>query len=251
MAQQNAGLAILARRHTADQQHERLGALQEVLGLAELPERIECFDISHTQGEATVASCVVYAGVAMKRADYRRFNIRGVTPGDDFAAIAQAVSRRYANLASGEGRAPDLVLIDGGKGQVEAARAALADLGLPDIPLLGVAKGEARKAGLESLIFADGREPLQLPPVHPALHLIQEIRDEAHRFAVAGHRARRGKARKSSRLEDIAGIGPARRKALIASFGGLAGVRDATPDQLAEVDGISRKQAEAIHAALH
>jgi excinuclease ABC subunit C len=250
MALQNAGLALLARRQSAAQQESRLTALREALGLDDTPQRIECFDISHTQGEAAVASCVVYDGGAMKRSDYRRFNMRDITPGDDYAAIAQAVSRRYAGLAAGEGRAPDLLLIDGGKGQVAAARSALVELGL-DIEPVGVAKGEGRKAGLETLVFAGAREPIQLPPVHPGLHLIQEIRDEAHRFAVSGHRARRGKARRTSRLEDIPGVGPARRKALIANFGGLAGVRDATPEQLAQVPGISRQQAEAIYAALH
>ncbi|NJD24599.1 MAG: excinuclease ABC subunit UvrC [Betaproteobacteria bacterium] len=250
MALQNAGLALLARRQSAAQQESRLLALRDALGLDEAPQRIECFDISHTQGEAAVASCVVYEGGALKKSDYRRFNMRDITPGDDYAAIAQAVSRRYAGLAGGEGRAPDLLLIDGGKGQVAAARAALVELGL-DLEPIGVAKGEGRKAGLETLVFAGNREPLQLPPVHPGLHLIQEIRDEAHRFAVSGHRARRGKARRTSHLEDIPGVGLARRKALIACFGGIAGVRDATADQLAEVPGISRQQAEAIYAALH
>ena len=226
-------------------------ALQQALELPDTIQRIECFDISHTQGEAAVASCVVYHGNGMKKADYRRFNMRDITPGDDYAAMRQAVSRRYDRVASGEGTAPDLILIDGGKGQVSAAYAALADLGLGELAMIGVAKGEERKPGLETLIFPEGREPLQLPPEHPALHLIQEIRDEAHRFAITGHRARRGKARRSSKLEDLPGIGPARRKALVARFGGLAGVLAATPDQLAEVPGISREQAEKIYVALH
>ena len=251
MAQQNARLAITARNQTRLQQEQRLLALQEALGLSELPLRIECFDISHTQGEAPVASCVVYHGNGMRRADYRRFNIRDVQPGDDYAAMRQAVGRRYERAAGGEGSAPDLVLIDGGKGQVGAASTALADLGLADLPLVGVAKGEGRKAGLETLVFAGAREPLQLGPEHPALHLIQEIRDEAHRFAVSGHRARRAKARRSTTLEELPGIGPARRKALMVRFGSLAGVQSATPDQLAEVPGISRQQAEKIYAALH
>ena len=251
MALQNARLAILARNQASAQQEQRLLALQHVLGLPDVIQRIECFDISHTQGEATVASCVVYHGNGMKKADYRRFNMRDITPGDDYAAMRQAVSRRYDRIATGEGTAPDLILIDGGKGQVSAAYAALADLGLGELPMIGVAKGEERKPGLETLIFPEGREPLQLPPEHPALHLIQEIRDEAHRFAITGHRARRGKARRSSKLEDLPGIGPARRKALVARFGGLAGVLAATPDQLAEVPGISREQAEKIYVALH
>ena len=251
MALQNARLAILARNQASAQQEQRLQALQQALELPDTIQRIECFDISHTQGEAAVASCVVYHGNGMKKADYRRFNMRDITPGDDYAAMRQAVSRRYDRVASGEGTAPDLILIDGGKGQVSAAYAALADLGLGELAMIGVAKGEERKPGLETLIFPEGREPLQLPPEHPALHLIQEIRDEAHRFAITGHRARRGKARRSSKLEDLPGIGPARRKALVARFGGLAGVLAATPDQLAEVPGISREQAEKIYVALH
>ncbi len=251
MAVQNARLAILARNQASAQQEQRLAALQEALQLAEPVARIECFDISHTQGEATVASCVVYQGNGMKKSDYRRFNIRDIQPGDDYAAMRQAVTRRYDSLASGEGVAPDLILIDGGKGQVASAYAALEELGLTHLAMIGVAKGEGRKPGLESLIFPDGREPLQLPPEHPALHLIQEVRDEAHRFAITGHRARRSKARKTSTLEGLPGIGPAKRKALVARFGGLPGVLAASAEQLAEVPGISRELAEKIYLALH
>ena len=251
MAVHNGRLAIVARNQASAQQERRLLALQQVLALPDAIHRIECFDISHTQGEATVASCVVYQGNGMKKADYRRFNIRNVEPGDDYAAMRQAVSRRYERVAGGEGVAPDLILIDGGKGQVGCAQAALADLGLGELAMIGVAKGEGRRPGLETLVFPDAREPLQLPAEHPALHLIQEIRDEAHRFAITGHRARRGKARRTSRLEDLPGIGAARRKALVARFGGLAGVLAASPEQLAEVPGISREQAEKIFAALH
>lgn len=251
MALQNAGLAIAARCQATALQEQRLAALQEALGLPDPLQRIECFDISHTQGEATVASCVVYHGNGMRKSDYRRFNIRDIQPGDDYAAMRQAVTRRYDSLAAGEGIAPDLILIDGGKGQVASAWAALADLGLAGIPMLGVAKGEERKPGLETLVFPEGREPLQLPAEHPALHLIQEIRDEAHRFAITGHRAQRGKARKTSKLESIPGIGPARRKSLVARFGGLPGVLDASLDQLAAVPGIGRDLAEKIYAALH
>ena len=251
MALQNGRLAIVARNQATAQQEQRLQALQLVLGIADSIQRIECFDISHTQGEAAVASCVVFQGNGMKKADYRRFNIRNIQPGDDYAAMRQAVSRRYERVASGEGMAPDLILIDGGKGQVGNALAALSEIGLGDLAMIGVAKGEGRKPGLETLIFPDAREPLQLEPNHPALHLIQEIRDEAHRFAITGHRARRSKARKSSKLEDLPGIGAARRKALVARFGGLAGVLAASPEQLAEVPGISRGQAEKIFAALH
>ncbi|MDR0775929.1 MAG: excinuclease ABC subunit UvrC [Azonexus sp.] len=253
MALQNARLAILARNQATAQQEQRLAALQEALQLAEPIARIECFDISHTMGEKAVASCVVYDGSRMKKSDYRRFNIRDITPGDDYAAMRQAVTRRYDGVANGEGVAPDLILIDGGKGQVAAAWAALADLGLSHLNMIGVAKGEERKPGLESLIFpeADGRPPLNLPSDHPALHLIQEVRDEAHRFAITGHRAQRGKARKTSTLESLPGVGPARRKALVARFGGIAGVLAASVEQLAEVPGISRDMAEKIHSALH
>jgi excinuclease ABC subunit C len=253
MALQNARLAILARNQATARQEQRLTALREALQLAEPISRIECFDISHTMGEKAVASCVVYDGNQMKKSDYRRFNIRDITPGDDYAALRQAVTRRYAGVANGEGVAPDLILIDGGKGQVAAAWTALADLGLSHLNLLGVAKGEERKPGLESLIFpeADGQPPLNLPSDHPALHLIQEVRDEAHRFAITGHRAQRGKARKTSTLESLPGVGPARRKALVARFGGIAGVLAASVEQLAEVSGISRDMAEKIHSALH
>lgn len=251
MARQNARLAIIARNQASAQQEKRLSALQEALQLPEGISRIECFDISHTLGEATVASCVVYQGSGMKKSDYRRFNIRDIQPGDDYAAMRQAVSRRYERVANGEGVAPDLILIDGGAGQVSSAYSALADLGLSELAMIGVAKGEERRPGLETLIFPGGREAVQLPPEHPALHLIQEIRDEAHRFAITGHRAQRGKTRKTSRLESLPGIGPARRKELVSRFGGLAGVLGASIDQLAEVPGISREMAEKIHSALH
>ncbi len=251
MAIQNAKLAVIARNQASAQQEQRLQALQEALGLNEGLRRIECFDISHTQGEATVASCVVYDGNGMKKADYRRYNIRDIQPGDDYAAMRQVVTRRYEKVAAGEGVAPDLILIDGGKGQISSTHAALADLGLAELAMIGVAKGEDRKPGLETLIFPDDRLPLQLSSQHPALHLIQEIRDEAHRFAITGHRAKRSKARKTSTLESLPGIGPARRKALVSQFGGLAGVLEATIEQLVEVPGISREQAEKIHAALH
>jgi excinuclease ABC subunit C len=251
MAIQNAKLAVIARNQASAQQEQRLHALQDALGLNEQLQRIECFDISHTQGEATVASCVVYDGNGMKKADYRRYNIRDIQPGDDYAAMRQVITRRYEKVAAGEGVAPDLILIDGGKGQISSAKAALADLGLAELAMIGVAKGEDRKPGLETLIFPDDRLPLQLSSQHPALHLIQEIRDEAHRFAITGHRAKRSKARKTSTLESLPGIGPARRKALVSQFGGLAGVLEATIEQLVEVPGISREQAEKIYAALH
>jgi excinuclease ABC subunit C len=254
MALQNARIAITARRTTLSLQGRRQQALAEALGLESI-DRIECFDISHTQGEATVASCVVYAGNGMKKSEYRRFNIRDITPGDDYAAMRQAVQRRYEKVASGESVAPDLILIDGGKGQVAAAAAIMEELGLAHLPMVGVAKGEERKPGLETLIFPEStsprREPLQLRPENPGLHLIQEVRDEAHRFAISGHRAARGKARRTSTLEEIGGVGPKRRKALITHFGGLQGIAAATVKQLAGVPGISDELAEKIYAALH
>lgn len=251
MALQNARLAITARNQASAQQEQRLEALREALGLTESLDRIECFDISHTQGESPVASCVVYQGNGMKKSDYRRFNIRDIEPGDDYAAIRQAVSRRYDKLAEGEGIAPDLILIDGGKGQVAMAAAALEELGLAHLPMVGVSKGEGRKVGLESLVFPDGREALQLGADNPALHLVVEIRDEAHRFALTGHRARRSKTRNTSRLEDIPGVGPAKRKALVTHFGGLPGVAAASVEQLAQAPGISPTLAATIYAALH
>jgi excinuclease ABC subunit C len=251
MALQNARLAIAARNQSRMRQQIRQEALRQKLGLEKLA-RVECFDISHTRGELPVASCVVWQDEGMKSSDYRRFNIRDIEPGDDYAAIRQAVGRRYAKLATGEAEAaaPDLVLIDGGKGQVRMAAEALAELGVR-LPVLGVAKGEGRKAGLESLIFPDARAPLVLGSDDPALQLVIEIRDEAHRFAITGHRARRGKARTTSKLEDIPGVGAARRKALIARFGGIAGITEATVEQLAQTPGLSATLAETIYAALH
>ena len=258
MAEQNASLAIRARRSLQTRQEGRIEALRVALALDAADDaeeggemRVECFDISHLQGESTVASCVVFHGSGMRKSDYRRFNIKGVEPGDDYAAIRQAVLRRYEKIAVGDGVAPSLILIDGGKGQLAVAVDALEELGLAHLPIVGVAKGEARKPGLETLIFADGREPVQLPMDHPALHLIQEIRDEAHRFAVSGHRAQRSKTRGTSRLDEIVGIGPQRRKALIAHFGGLQGIAAADIEQLSGVSGISRELAERIFQALH
>ena len=250
MAVSNARLAIETRQRETGRAEAQLEALQLALNVDEPPRRIECFDISHTQGEATVASCVVWDGVGMKKSEYRRFNISGVEPGDDYGAMRQALTRRYEKVAAGEGIRPDLILIDGGKGQVGVAREVLAELGLESIAMVGVAKGEDRKAGLEQLIFPDGRDPLALGGDHPALHLIQIVRDEAHRFAITGMRARRSKTRLTSRLEDIPGVGPARRKKLIETFGGLAGVKAATIEDLCRVDGINRKIAELIYNAL-
>lgn len=251
MAEKNAQLAIEARRQSAVRSGSRLEALREALDLTDLPARIECFDISHTQGEGTVASCVVCVDGAMKNSEYRRFNISGITPGDDYAAMRQALTRRYEKVASGEAVAPDLILIDGGKGQHGVAREVFSELGLEHLQSVGVAKGEDRKPGLETL-FVHGRDiPLHLPMDNAGFHLIQEIRDEAHRFAIVGHRARRAKARGHSKLEDVAGVGPTRRKKLLAHFGGLQGVLAATVEDLCRVDGISRKLAQEIYNELH
>ena len=251
MAEKNARLAVETRLRDTGRVNERLQALREAIELPEAPARIECFDISHTMGEATVASCVVCVDGAMKHGEYRRYNIEGVAPGDDFAAMRQVLERRYSRVAAGEGVCPDLILIDGGRGQVSAAAAVLSELGLEAVNMVGVAKGEGRKAGLETLIFPDGREGMALGGQSPALHLVIEIRDEAHRFAITGHRARRAKARIGSKLEDIPGIGPARRRSLLTAFGGIDGVRAATVEDLCRIAGIRRKLAEQIYSALH
>ena len=251
MAAKNAELAIAQRVRDRATQETRLVALREVLGLPEGANRIECFDISHTMGEATVASCVVYDRSQMQKAEYRRFNIRDITPGDDYAAMRQVLTRRYEKVTAEAGRVPDLVLIDGGKGQVGVARSVLVDLGLHQVAIVGVAKGPERKPGMEELIIELEARTLQLAPSHPGLHLIQQIRDEAHRFAIVGHRARRGKARTTSMLNEIPGIGAKRRQALIEHFGGLRGVQAAAIDDIAKVEGISRPLAERIYRHLH
>ena len=250
MALKNAEIALGVKLDAGARASHRVRALVEALELDVAPERIECFDISHTMGEATVASCVVWMGGAMRNSEYRRYNIDGITPGDDYAAMRQVLTRRYEKVASGEGARPDLVLIDGGRGQLGIAIEVMAELGL-DLPLVGVAKGEERKMGAEELIRPGIDQALVLGPEHPALHLIAEIRDEAHRFAIAGHRAKRAKKRLTSTLEDIPGIGPARRKRLLTTFGGLAGVRNATVEDLCRVEGISRTLAEQIHRQLN
>jgi len=251
MAQKNAAQALKQRLSEQSTQEARLLALREGLCLPDTLQRVECFDVSHTQGEAAVAACVVYDRGDMRRAEYRRYNIADVTPGDDYAALRQALSRRYSKVAGGEGIMPDLILIDGGRGQVGTAANVLAELGLSDLALVGVSKGPERKAGLEALWIAGKPDPVRLAPDHAGLHLIQSIRDEAHRFAIAGHRARRGKKRVTSSLEGIGGIGAKRRRELLARFGGLKGVMGASIEDLTRVQGISRALAERIYQELH
>ena len=251
MAEKNAGIGA---KHTASlqaNQEARLAALQQALGLPESAQRFECFDISHTMGEATVASCVVYDQSAMQKSDYRRFNITTPVAGDDYGAMREVLERRYRRLVAGEGKMPDVVLIDGGKGQLGVAQEVMDELGVADVTLVGVAKGEDRKAGLESLWIPGREQPFMLGPEHPGLHLVQQIRDEAHRFAITGHRARRGKARSQSPLENITGVGAKRRQRLLAHFGGLRGLQAASVDELAQIEGVSRALAEKIYSELH
>ncbi|WP_231489505.1 excinuclease ABC subunit UvrC [Billgrantia saliphila] len=251
LARTNAEQQLASRLASQTELDRRFDALRDALHLETAPERLECFDISHSHGEATVASCVVFDHNGPRKSDYRRFNIEGVAAGDDYAAMRQALSRRFRRLTEGEGVAPDILLIDGGKGQLNLAREILVELGLRDIRLLGVAKGTTRKAGLETLFVETVDHTLDLEPASPALHLIQHVRDEAHRFAITGHRSRRDKARRSSALEDIEGIGPKRRRELLRFFGGLQGVKQASREELARVPGISATLAETIHRSLH
>ncbi len=251
LAQSNAEQSLASL--LANRQHiqARFESLQEALSLDEVPTRLECYDISHSSGEATVASCVVFGPEGPLKSDYRRFNIEGVTAGDDYAAMRQALLRRFGRIQEGEGKMPDILLVDGGKGQMKMAMEVMQELAIHDLTLLGVAKGVTRKAGMETLFLNDPHNELVLPGHSPALHLIQHIRDEAHRFAITGHRARRGKARTTSSLEGIAGVGPKRRRELLKHFGGLQELKRASTAEVAKVPGVSKKLAEQIYAALH
>lgn len=248
LAAANAGDALRRRLAERDQVGRGLAALAEMLEMPNPPERLECFDISHISGTETVGSCVVFGPRGAEKKQYRRFNVSGIEPGDDYAAMEQVLRRRYSRVLERSGPLPDLVIIDGGKGQLGRARRVFEALGLDAIPLLGVAKGAARRAGHETFILGDRQA---VPgPHHPASHLVQQIRDEAHRFAVSGHRQRRQRRAQASPLEQVPGIGPKRRQALLKAFGGLQGVRKAGVDELVRVGGISRKLAEAVVAAL-
>jgi excinuclease ABC subunit C len=229
---------------------KRFKALQEVLKLEAKPERMECFDISHSSGEATVASCVVFDGNGPLKSDYRKMNIEGVAPGDDYGAMHQALSRRYKRIKAGEISKPDILFIDGGKGQLTQAKAVMAELGIDDLFMVGVAKGADRRIGLEVLIRGDNGLEISLPDNSPALHLIQHIRDESHRFAITGHKARRDKTRRQSTLEGIPGVGAKRRRDLLRHFGGLQGIREASVEDLRKVAGISEKIAQQIYEDL-
>ena len=229
----------------------RLEALRRELDLELTPTRMECFDISHSSGEATVASCVVFDSNGARKADYRKFNIEGITGGDDYAAMQQVLERRYRRLSKGEGTLPDVLFIDGGKGQVTQAKQVLEQFELTSVKIVGVAKGTTRKAGFETLVDGDTGTESQLRGDNPALHLIQQIRDEAHRFAISGHRGRRNKARRQSTLEGIGGVGAKRRRDLLRHFGSIRGVENASVDELCKVDGISATLAQTIYDHLH
>ena len=250
LASRNAQATLEAELGSRSAQHARSEALREMLGLSEPVKRVECFDISHTMGEATVASCVVFDAKGPVSSQYRRYNISGIEPGDDYAAMHQAIERRFRRAVEEDGVLPDVLLIDGGAGQLAQAQAALADLGVENVLLVGVAKGVERRPGEETLVLPDGRE-LRPGAASPALQFIQQVRDEAHRFAITGHRGRRQKARMTSKLEDIPGIGPRRRASLLKHFGGLAGLKSAGESEIARVEGINAALAARIYANLH
>ncbi len=251
MANVNIEQALNRRLNSGGEMRQRLEALKEAFNLDELPQRIECFDISHTMGEATVASCVVFDREGPRKSDYRRFNIEGITGGDDYAAMNQAIQRRYKKLRQGDGKIPDILFIDGGKGQLHEAQKVLEELQVSDVILIGIAKGPQRKAGAETMFVAGDETPIELAPDSSASHLIQQIRDEAHRFAITAHRARRAKARTSSPLEGVEGIGPKRRRALLQHFGGIQGIERAGVEDLSSVPGISRDLAQRVYGLFH
>lgn len=250
LAMTNAEQALQARLASRTQMTARFTALANALDLSEPPTHLECFDISHSSGEATVASCVVFGPEGPRKSDYRRYNIEGVTGGDDYAAMRQVLQRRLSGTLENQGKLPDILLVDGGKGQLNIAREVLSELKIEQVLLLGVAKGVTRKAGFETLYINDSNTELSLPEHSPALHLIQQIRDEAHRFAITGHRARRGKTRRTSVLEGIPGVGPKRRRELLKYFGGLQELKRASIEEIAKTPGISKTLAESIYSAL-
>ena len=251
LAQTNAEQHLASHLANKKNVYNRFLELQEALSLDSVPQRLECFDISHSSGEATVASCVVFDRNGPLKSDYRHFNIEDITGGDDYAAMHQALTRRYTRIKKGEGKLPDILLIDGGKGQVTQAMDVLEELQITEVQVVGVAKGPTRKAGFEILINGQTGEEITLAADSSALHLVQHIRDEAHRFAITGQRARRGKARKKSVLEGIPGVGPKRRREVLKHFGGLQEVERASVEEIAKVSTISRKLAEEIYLALH
>jgi excinuclease ABC subunit C len=251
LAQTNARQTLLTHMASKETVYRRLLALKDLLDLAETPARMECFDVSHSHGENTVASCVVFDENGPLKSDYRLYNIEGITGGDDYAAMRQVLTRRYKRLVAGEGKRPSLVFIDGGMGQLNIAREVFELLELTDIPLIGVAKGAARRVGMEQLIDAVTGRVFRVPADSPGLHLIQHIRDESHRFAITGHRARRDKKRRQSTLEGIEGVGPKRRRDLIRYFGGIQELLKAGIDEMIKIPGISKTLAETIYAALH
>ncbi|VAW86209.1 Excinuclease ABC subunit C [hydrothermal vent metagenome] len=251
MAENNAKGSIAMQLTNRAGNQKRLESLQDALSLDEPPQRLECFDISHTQGEETVASCVVFENGEPFKSDYRRFNIKNITPGDDYAAMRQALKRRYQRLKEESAKLPDILFIDGGKGQLNIAKVVLEEVQLSGVVLIGVSKGEGRKPGLETLHIATNNDTITLAADSPALHLIQQVRDEAHRFAITGHRQRRAKMRTTSTLEGIPGLGPKRRRVLLSHFGGLQEVMRAGTDDLASVQGISRQLAQKIYDLFH
>jgi excinuclease ABC subunit C len=253
LARTNAQETLQSKLASKQSMLNRFTSLQENLSLEFTPERIECFDISHTGGEGTVGSCVVFDQGGPVKSDYRRFNVAGITPGDDYAAMEQVLDRRFTRLSKGEGKIPGVLLIDGGKGQLTQAKEILEKHQLPEIVLVGIAKGISRRAGQETLFLSseNGYREIAMKTDSPGLHLLQQIRDEAHRFAITGHRQRRSKARRVSNLETIPGLGPKRRRELLTHFGGQQAIMKASQDAIGKVDGISKKLAEIIYAELH